>query len=215
MKHWPLYDLRLRTPRLELRLPTLAELDDLADVAVAGIHDPALMPFGFAWTNAEPAELARSVAQFQWRAISQWSPECWSLPLTVFLDGAPIGVQGLDASDFAIKREISSGSWLGRSFQGRGFGTEMRAALLHLAFEGLGALTALSGAHTDNPASIGVSRRLGYLPDGVTHKVVRGARVEELRFTIDRPGWDGHRTVDVSVEGLGPCLELFGLGEGR
>ena len=33
LTHWPLSGLRLRTPRLEMRLPTLAELDQLASLA--------------------------------------------------------------------------------------------------------------------------------------------------------------------------------------
>jgi hypothetical protein len=38
----------------------------------------------------------------------------------------------------------------------------MRAAILWLAFAGLGAEYAVSGAYLDNPASLGVSRRLGW-----------------------------------------------------
>jgi hypothetical protein len=38
--HWPQYGLRLRTPRLELRLPAPAELDALAQLSVEGVHEP-------------------------------------------------------------------------------------------------------------------------------------------------------------------------------
>ena len=43
--------LRLRTPRLELRLATVAELRALAEVARAGIHPPEEMPFKVPWTD--------------------------------------------------------------------------------------------------------------------------------------------------------------------
>ena len=43
----PLHALRVRTPRLELRLPTEAELVELYEVAAAGIHPPEEMPFAF------------------------------------------------------------------------------------------------------------------------------------------------------------------------
>ena len=43
--------LRLRTPRLELRLATVAELRLLARVARAGIHPPDEMPFKVPWTD--------------------------------------------------------------------------------------------------------------------------------------------------------------------
>lgn len=61
--HWPLLDLRLTTPDLELRLPTGEELATLADVAAAGVHDPEFMPFGVPWTDGTPQQVARSVIQ--------------------------------------------------------------------------------------------------------------------------------------------------------
>ena len=48
---WPLFDLRLRTERLELRLPNDDEIAQLCEVARAGIHDPEEMPFAFPWTD--------------------------------------------------------------------------------------------------------------------------------------------------------------------
>jgi hypothetical protein len=49
-----LYGLRLRTPRVELRLPTHDEMVELRDVAHAGIHPPDEMPFGL--TSASSAK---------------------------------------------------------------------------------------------------------------------------------------------------------------
>jgi len=45
LTHWPLSGLRLRTPRLEMRLPTLAELDELASLAAELRPPPGLTPF--------------------------------------------------------------------------------------------------------------------------------------------------------------------------
>ena len=42
----------------------------------------------------------------------------------------------------------------------------MRGAVLALAFDGLGAESATTEAFVDNPASAGVSRALGYRPNG-------------------------------------------------
>ncbi|WP_405088044.1 hypothetical protein [Microbispora sp. NBC_01389] len=66
MRHWPLFALKVTTPRLELRLPTLNDLDALADRAAEGVHDPAGMPFGVPWTDAPPDERARSTVQVHW-----------------------------------------------------------------------------------------------------------------------------------------------------
>jgi hypothetical protein len=48
-------------------------------------------------------------------------------------DGAPIGIQSLSATGFAVDRTVETGSWLGAASQGRGLGAEMRAAVLELA----------------------------------------------------------------------------------
>src|SRR5205823_7610891 len=47
----PLFDLRLRTPRLELRLPTRPELEELRELARDGVHPADEMPFAVAWTD--------------------------------------------------------------------------------------------------------------------------------------------------------------------
>jgi RimJ/RimL family protein N-acetyltransferase len=211
IEHWPLYGLRLRTPRLELRLPTPEDLSALADAAAAGVHDPAVQPFLQPWTDLEPAARARSVLQWHWHLLGKWSAEDWSLQLATVADGTVIGTQEVGARDFAVLREVHTGSWLGRAWHGRGYGTEMRAAVLHLAFEGLGALDARSEAFEDNPASYGVSRRLGYTDDGVDRRVVRGKPLASRRVRLDRAAWSAARTVPVEIEGLEPCLPMFGL----
>ena len=73
LRHWPLFGLRLRTPRLELRLPSLADLDELAGLAAAGVHDPAVQPFGVPWTDVPPDQRARGVLQYHWRQLAAWS----------------------------------------------------------------------------------------------------------------------------------------------
>ena len=77
-----------------------------------------------------------------------------------------IGQQDIDAEGFAVRKVVSTGSWLGRDHQGRGAGKEMRAAVLHLAFAGLGAERAETAAFADNPASMRVTESLGYEPNG-------------------------------------------------
>jgi len=201
-----------------MRSPDDADLASLAGLAEAGVHDPAVQPFAVAWTDAEPAVRARSVLQYHWRCLGAWSPADWTLNLAVVCDGIVVGTQGLSATDFAVLREVSSGSWLGRSYQGRGIGTAMRAAALALAFDGLGAQHATSDAFTDNAASLGVSRKLGYAADGIARHVIRGQPVESRRLRLDRASWQaaggaaGLGLGEVVLEGLEPCLPLFGLG---
>jgi RimJ/RimL family protein N-acetyltransferase len=210
MVHWPLYGLRLRTPRLELRLPALEELDALAQLSAEGVHDPRSMPFAVPWTDLPSAERARGVMQFHWRTLGNWTAQDWDLNLSVFLDGAVVGTQGMGARDFAVLSEVHTGSWLGQRYQGQGIGTEMRAAVLHLAFAGLNAESAVTAALTDNPASSAVSRKLGYQPNGLVRRRVRDALGYEQRFALDRERWEQCRSLPVEMAGLAPCLPLFG-----
>ena len=208
--HYPLLGLRLRTPRLQLRLPSCEELSRLADLAAEGVHDPDVMPFVVPWTDQPPAERARSLIQYNWLRRGNSTPAEWALLFTVFLDGTVVGQQDLGASDFARTRTVSTGSWLGRRYQGQGIGTEMRAAVLHLAFLGLGAQQARSGAFAYNASSLAVSRKLGYRHDGTERHVVRGRRVPMVRLVLSRSSWQLHRTLEVDIEGLAPCLPLLG-----
>jgi RimJ/RimL family protein N-acetyltransferase len=206
LRHWPLYGLRLTTPRLELRLPDLPLLDELSAVAAAGVHDPAEMPFSFPWTDGSP------VFQHVLSTIAGWQPERWAISFAVLADGLVVGRQDLMAARFAVSREADTGSWLGLVHQGRGIGTEMRAAVLELAFTGLGAAQVTSAAMLDNPRSLGVSRRLGYRPDGLETEVVRGRAATLQRLRLSREDWAAHRTVPTVIHGLEPCRELLGLG---
>ncbi|WP_433433268.1 GNAT family N-acetyltransferase [Nonomuraea sp. CA-141351] len=210
MRHWPVLNLRLTTPRLELRLPSLDDLDELADRALEGVHDPDVMPFGVPWTDVPADELPGNVIRYQLGIISRWQRERWCCNFVVVHEGQVVGTQDLSAGSFPVTREVSTGSWLGRAHQGKGLGTEMRAAVLHLAFTGLGAQTAVSSAFLDNPASLGVSRRLGYKPDGLSVDEVRGRRAVQQRLRLDRA--DFADPVPVKIHGLEPCLPHFGLG---
>ena len=103
---------------------------------------------------------------------------------------------------------MSTGSWLGARWQGRGLGTEMRAAVLELAFEGLGAETARSGALAGNEASLAVSRKLGYVVEGTRTVAPRGEDVEETMLRRDRAGW--RSPVPVEISGLGAVRPVLG-----
>ncbi|GAA2239369.1 MULTISPECIES: GNAT family N-acetyltransferase [Kitasatospora] len=212
MTHWPLAGLRLTTPRLELRLPSPGELAALASLAAEGVHDPAVQPFTVAWTDVAPEQRAQSVLQYHWRCWGEWRPEDWELNLVVLQDGVVVGTQGISARDFVIRREVHSGSWLGRRYHHRGLGTEMRAAVLHLAFAGLDAQHAVSGAFADNTASLGVSGKLGYRDDGIEHHVVRAQAAVLRRLRLTSEQWREHQLVPVKIEGLQECLPWFGLG---
>jgi RimJ/RimL family protein N-acetyltransferase len=209
--YWPLFDLRITTPRLEIRLPTDEELYRLLDVVDAGVHDPGMMPFTVAWTDVPAPRRYRESLQWWWSQRALWKVEDWSFCGAVFVEGEPVGVQDVAARDFRTLRAVTTGSWLGRQHQGQGIGKEMREAVLHFAFEGLGALEAHTSAFPDNQPSIGVTRSLGYADNGHETVARRGGRARQLRFYLDRGTWSSRRRADISVLGLERCREMFGL----
>jgi RimJ/RimL family protein N-acetyltransferase len=201
----PLWEIHLRTPRVALRLPTEDELVDLFRVAEGGIHPPEEMPFYVPWTDDLRLE---AFLEFHRDAWSTWRPDKWTLNLIAFLDGRPIGSQGIGAESFAEKREVETGSWLGAPYQGRGLGTEQRAAVLELAFSGLGAAAAVSGSFVHNVKSQRVSERLGYRMTGTRTMQSRGEPVEHLDYRLDRGDW--RCPLEVEISGLQRALPLFG-----
>ncbi len=205
---WPQRDLVLHTPRLTLRPDDDAGLRELVTLAHRGVHPADRMPFQVAWTDADPAYLGRGMLQYFWSERAALSPERWSLHFLVRVDGRVVGVQTMTAERFGVLREVDTGSYLGRDYQGRGLGTEMRAAVLTYAFDVLGATAARSAYLGDDGASARVSRRLGYRDDGTALVAPRSEPLVVHRLLLRpadfvRPGWD------LGVEGHTP--ELAGL----
>ncbi len=207
---WPMFGLRIRSEHLELRLPTDDELPELLDLAKSGIHPPDEMPFGVAWSVVPSPAFERSFMQHHWQMRGSWTPASWTLNLIVLRDGSLIGTQTVAAADFDVHRVVDTGSWLGREFQGRGLGKEMRSAVLGFAFDGLAALVAESSAFLDNAASNGVSRALGYEDNGRGTLAPQGVSRETQKFRMTLDGWRSRPRPTITIEGLEGCRDLFG-----
>lgn len=209
---WPPSLLRARAGELELRYLDDDLIVQLADLASRGVHEPEAMPFLFPWTRGTPTEVARSLLVYQWRARAAITARSWSLELAVLRGGEPVGIQAIEADDFPVARCVTTGSWLGQTHQGQGLGTQMRALMLHLAFEGLGTETATTSAWVDNPASNAVSRRLGYRPNGSSRQVREGSASEHRHYRMDRADFDAQATVHAELLGN---VHLEGVAELR
>ncbi|WP_341999656.1 GNAT family N-acetyltransferase [Microbacterium sp. LWH7-1.2] len=206
---WPASAVSVGAGDLELRWIDDTVLVQLAELAGRGIHDPNAMPFEHPWSRGTADEVARSVLTFQWGMRSRIAQDAFVLELAVLENGEPVGVQGLTAGDWPVLRRVTTGSWLGREHQGRGIGTRMRMLALHLAFEGLGAREATSGAFVDNAPSNAVSRRVGYESDGAFHVAREGIPVLHNRFVMSRERWDSLRGEHATR--LGDPVELRGV----
>jgi len=206
---WPLFDLVVRTPRLEIRLPKEYEFGALLQLVEDGIHDPNAMPFTVPWTDVALPQRERESAQWWWRQRAEWTANKWSFTGAVFVDGTVVGVQDLMATNFAQVRSVETGSWLGQRHQGQGLGKEMRQAILHLAFAGLGAEEAHSGAFVDNAASLATSRAIGYEENGTELGARRNGVDPVVKLRIDRTAWGQRRRNDIEIVGLDRCVDMF------
>jgi RimJ/RimL family protein N-acetyltransferase len=164
-RYWPLFGLRLSTADLRLRPMTEADLWPIADLLPDDVEqDPAPAEYDFG-----DARVGRGIVSHQsyWLAYGTWRPQAWRLSFVVRSPaGEILGVQELEGSDFLTLRTVDSSSFLVTGARGRGFGKQMRTAVLALAFGPLEAEAAITSAWHDNHASLGVSRALGYQPNG-------------------------------------------------
>jgi RimJ/RimL family protein N-acetyltransferase len=174
---WPPYAVVITEHDLRLTVVNDDDIPGLVDLALGGIHDPASMPFATPWTLAEPSVLPAEMIRYLSGVRASFTPEKFDLPFAVRVEGTLVGMQALHTTNFAVVRSGETGSWLGRSFQGRGIGTRMRRAVCAFAFDHLHACEVTSGAFLDNPASLAVSRKVGYQPNGRARMVRREREV--------------------------------------
>ena len=204
---WPPFRVRVTCGPLVMRPMRDADFPEVLAVAHAGIHDPARLPFYFPWTDAKGADLERSFLQYHWRSRSELSPEKWDLDLGVWHEGAFVGVQGVGTKDFPVTRTGETGSWLGQEFHGRGIGTLMRQAICVLCLDHLGFEEVTSGAFTDNPASLGVSRKVGYRVNGEQRLARKGELATNVQLVL-RPQDLVRPPYDVDVVGADTFLDF-------
>jgi RimJ/RimL family protein N-acetyltransferase len=210
-RYWPLFDLKLSTPGLRLRPMTEADLGPIAGLLPDDVEQdpgPATYDFG-------DARVGRGIASHQsyWRAYGTWRPGAWRLPFVVrSTAGEILGVQEIEGTDFPTLRTVDSSSFLVTAARGRGFGKQMRTAVLALAFGPLAAEAAITSAWHDNHASLGVSRALGYQPNGESLHAHPG-RVDVLKhLRLLRADWLASGAGEqVEITGFDACRPLFGL----
>lgn len=213
----PLLSIRVRSARLELRLPHPDELPALAAAAASGIHLPGERPFlagpgETAWALLPPQERAMSLIQWNLSALGSWKPAKWRLELGVFHDGQPIGVQAVHAEHYAITRQVTTGSWLRLNHHGMGLGTEMREATLALVFDHLDGAWARTFTYDHNVASNRVSEKLGYQTDGLDVVAKQDGQAHLVRrFRMSKSDWTSMARSPIHVEGVAEVRSWFGL----
>ncbi|TDE95991.1 N-acetyltransferase [Occultella glacieicola] len=209
---YPPLNVRVSTPRLAL----LGATDDLLDRLLPAVREGVVAadesPFD------DPMSLYADAPDREWRWLrgiwagrAHVAPDFWRLYFVVMVDGEAIGMQDLIGVNFATYGSVTTFSWLKPSARGRGLGREMRAAVLQLAFVGLGAAEATSDAFTDNGASNAVSRSLGYQRNGTDRATRRGQAAALQRWALTRQRWESNRRGDIQLTGVEECLPVLGI----
>jgi RimJ/RimL family protein N-acetyltransferase len=211
MRNYPLLGLRVSTPALELRGATDELLDELADLVRAGkTHaDPAPYDDPMSFYETDPDLRVAKWLRAVWRRRGTVEPDMWRLYFVVMVDGRPVGEQSLTGMSFSTLGTVATFSWLSVDERGQGLGREMRAAILHLAFEGLGAKEAGSDAFVDNQGSNAISRGLGYQPNGSDWATRQGEPALLNRWRLTRDDWEQRRRDDIELHGVEACGNLL------
>ncbi len=207
---FPPLGLRIRAGDVELSGATDADLAVLAGLAAAGVHEPERMPFLVPWTDTPPDQLPPMFLQYHWRCRADFSPAGWRLDLAVRHRGTLVGLQGISTEHYLVTRTGETGSWLGLAHQGKGVGTEMRRALCTFLIDHLDAAEITSGAFTDNPASLAVSRKVGYRENGARRLERRPGELAVEQQLVLTPG-DLVRGESIEVEGVAAFRRFIGL----
>ena len=170
------------------------------------------MPFYHPWTEA-PDQISspRNTAQYHWRTRADFSPAKWDLNLGVWRDGELLGIQGVGTEHFLVTRTGETGSWLGREHQGKGIGTAMRQVMCAFLFDHLDFEEITSGAFTDNPASLAVSRKVGYRDNGVRRLKRREGELALNLGLVLRPEDLVRGEHPLEVEGVAAFRRSIGL----
>ncbi len=206
-------NVRVVTPRLELRGATDDLLEALAPLVAAGkaTANPPPWDDPSPFYEPDPDIRVQHWMRAVWRGRGTVRPDSWRLNFVVLVDGEAVGQQDLTGNEFDTFGTVESTSWVSSDVRRRGLGSEMRTAILHLAFEGLGAAEAHSEGALDNAGSNAVSEHLGYERNGLAWATHQGKPVLGQRWRLDRATWLPRRRDDITMSGVAECRQALSI----
>lgn len=210
---YPAFDVQVTTPRLELRAATDDVLGQLAPLVREGktaAHPP---PYDdpMSLYESDPEIRVHRWLQGIWRGRGRVEPDFWRLYFAVIVAGEPVGMQDLVGDRFSTHGTVTTFSWLSVDARRKGVGREMRAAVLQLAFDGLGAREANSDAFLDNVGSNAVSKALGYRENGTDWDTRQGEPAPLQRWRLTREAWLPQWRSDIELQGVAACRQLLSI----
>ncbi|WP_292368568.1 GNAT family N-acetyltransferase [Methanoregula sp. UBA64] len=112
------------------------------------------------------------------------------LYLAIDIGGEAIGGIGISPLEDVKHRTAEIGYWLAEPFWGRGIATGAVRALVPVAFETTGIVRLEAGIFSDNPASMRVLEKCGFLREAVHKKAItkNGRLLDEVMYVRFRDG---------------------------
>jgi RimJ/RimL family protein N-acetyltransferase len=217
---FPPFALGISCGLLELKVLRDDDLPELVELVRAGIQvRGSPMPFLHDWHEepfapGSPDGFPTTSLRWWWTQRATYAPDEWRLALVVRRNGDLVGMQDLQAQDFAQTRRVMTGSWLGKAHHGMGTGTLMRQLVVGFAFDELAAEQCESGYVVGNHASAAVSRKVGYVDNG-RRRIAQHTRqgkvgVDEQRVIVT-PATFIRPDDQVSVEGAAVLRRFLGI----
>lgn len=207
---YPPLNLKVITPKLELHGATDELLARLLPIVRDGVGAQQPYPFDDPMSLYEDNPVReRKWLQSIWRGRGNVRPDSWRLYFVVMLGEQAVGMQDLIGVDFDTYQTVVSFSWLAPSARQQGLGREMRAAILHLAFDGFGAAEAASEAFFDNLPSNRVSESMAYQPNGSNWATRRGEPAVLNRWRLRREDWELSRRSDIELIGMNGVKDVL------
>ncbi|WP_209326410.1 GNAT family N-acetyltransferase [Brevibacterium renqingii] len=208
---WPPYGLRIRIGDMELSPVRESDYSELAEIARGGVRRDDVQAFVVDWDSGSDEQIARSIAQYQWSTRANFDVDDWTIEFTVRVGGRAVGIQGVNGRHFSRTHTVSTGSWLARSEQGHGYGTQMRWAIVIAFADHCGASTFETAYVEGNEASRRVSEKVGYSPNG-SHTIVAQNGEARLEHKLTLDSVDIARPDEaVQVEGAAAFRRFLGL----
>lgn len=161
----------IKTERLTLRQLTLEDAPALS--RLVSNYDISRM------TGSFPYPLPLISAEFRIMYLRARRRQKLAYPYAITRNGGELlGMADLfrDSPDAVL--EI--GYWIGKPFWGQGYASEAARGIIDEARTQLGAKNIIAGAFSDNPASLRVLKKLGFMPTGETQMYFSMARLEKV-----------------------------------
>jgi len=172
----------IQTKRLTLRAPQLSDVDALS--RLAGEFEIARMTASF------PHPFPPLSAEFRLMYLKQQWRHGLAISYAITRNGGEL-MGMIDLFRKTTDDDFELGYWVGKAFWGCGYATEAAAAVLEHARSSLNLSHIKAGAFTDNPASLRVLQKLGFVITGLDDAYFSMARMQnapshELELDLDK-----------------------------